>query len=64
MQPYISQALIAVRVADMRRAADGARLAREAKRAARRARRGLAPVRPLPTAATAQGPEHAGRPAA
>ena len=64
MQPYISQALVAARIADMHRQAEAARLAREIKRARRRAGRGLAPVRPLRTAAPAGQTERAGRPAA
>jgi len=64
MQPYNMQALVADRIAEMRREAGTARLARELKRARRRAGRGLAPVRPLRTATPAAQPEHAGRPAA
>jgi hypothetical protein len=68
MQPYISQALVATRVAEMRREAEVARLAREVKRARRQARRragqGLAPVR-LPRTATPAGRRgRAGLPAA
>ncbi len=64
MQPYNSQALVAARIADMRRDAETVRLARELKRARRRSSRGLAPVHPLRTATPAGRPEHAGRPAA
>jgi hypothetical protein len=41
MQPYISQALLGVRVEEMRREAESAGLARDGKQA-RRGRRGLA----------------------
>lgn len=54
MQPYISQALVATRIADMRRQAETAQLARDVRRARREARRragrGLAPVRLLRSA--------------
>jgi hypothetical protein len=74
MQPYIPQAMVAGRIADMHREADSARLAREMKRTRRLAGRHLATVRPL-RAATPAAPaaraevparrtEHAGRPAA
>jgi hypothetical protein len=75
MQPYIPQALVTARIAEMHREADSERQARELKRARRLAGRVLAPVRPLRVAATAARPEraalappaeraHAGRPAA
>ena len=75
MQPYIPQALVTARIAEMHREADSERLAREVKRARRLASRVLAPVRPLRPAVTAARPEragpaaasrtrHAGRPAA
>ena len=64
MQPYISQALVATRIADMRREAETAQLARDVRRARREARRragrGLAPVRLLRSAKHAG--RHGGRP--
>jgi hypothetical protein len=59
MQPYISQALVATRIAEMRREAEVTRLARDVKRA-RPPRRGLGRVRPVRTAQPAGRPEHAG----
>jgi hypothetical protein len=68
MHSYISQALVATRIAEMRREADIALLARDVKRARRQARRqvgrGLAPARLLRTAARACRPERARLPAA
>ena len=64
MQPYIPQALVSARIAEMHRDAKSAGQAREVKRARRRASWSLAPVRPLRTAAPAAQAQHAGRPAA
>jgi hypothetical protein len=64
MQPFISQALINARTADMLRQAEAARRAHDAKRVVRRHGHGLAQVRPLRAAAPARGPEGARRPAA
>ncbi|HCU91827.1 MAG TPA: hypothetical protein DHU96_03460 [Actinobacteria bacterium] len=68
MQPFISQALVATRIAEMRREAEVAQLARDGrlarKQARRRGGRGLAPVRLLRTAKPACRPERTGLPAA
>jgi hypothetical protein len=63
MQPYIPQALVADRIAEMHKDADSARLARQVKRARRLASLRLAPVRPLRTAAPATQTGQAGLPA-
>ena len=63
MQPYIPQALVTARIADMHREADSARRAGEVKRARRRASWVLAPVRPLRGTGPAAQPERAGLPA-
>jgi hypothetical protein len=59
MQAGISQALMAIRVADLRRQAEVARLAREVKRNRRQARR-LARMAPAPAAQPACRPGRAG----
>lgn len=59
MQPYITQALLATRIDEMRREAAAARSARDAKRA-RRARRDLVRVRPARGEQPSCRPEHAG----
>jgi hypothetical protein len=64
MQPFISQALINARTADMLRQAQAARQAHDAKHIARRHGHRLAQVRSLRTASAAHGPERAQRPAA
>jgi hypothetical protein len=58
MQPYISPALAEIRIAEMRREAEAAGLARDVKRA-RRLWHGLARVRPA-RAAKPAWPERAG----
>jgi hypothetical protein len=58
MQPYISPALAEIRIAEMRREAEAAGLARDVKRA-RRLWHGLARVRPA-LAAKPAWPERAG----
>jgi hypothetical protein len=63
MQPYIPQALVAARIAEMHQEAESARLARQVRRARRLASLRLAPVRPLRTAAPVTHPERAGLPA-
>jgi hypothetical protein len=59
MQPIISQALVATRVADMRREAEITQLAGDVKRARRRARR-RARIQPVRRAQPAGRPERAG----
>jgi alkylation response protein AidB-like acyl-CoA dehydrogenase len=59
MQPIISQAVVATRMAEMRQQAEVARLARDMKRA-RRARRRLARVLPAQSTQPACQPGHAG----
>jgi hypothetical protein len=58
MQPYISSALVEIRIAEMRREAEAAGLARDVKRA-RRLWHGLARVRPG-RAARPASPKRAG----
>ena len=62
MQPIISQALVATRVADMHRQAEITRLAGGVNRARRRARR-RARIHPAHRAQPAGRPERAGLPA-
>jgi hypothetical protein len=58
MQPAISQALMATRVADLHRQAESAQLARDVKRGRRQFRR--ARVQPVRGAQPARGPGRAG----
>jgi hypothetical protein len=59
MQAHFSRELVADRIAEIRRAAEVAQLARDVKQA-RRQRRGVARLRPVRTAQRAGRPEHAG----
>lgn len=62
MQPFISQALVATRVAEMHRQAEIAQPALGVKRARRRLRR-RARIQPVHRAQPASRPERAGLPA-
>ena len=62
MQPFISQALVATRIAEMRREAEAAQLARDVRLARKQAqRRGAArPISPAVTGRRARGTDCAG----
>ncbi len=62
MQPIVSQALVATRVADMRRQAEITQLAGDVRRARRRARRRTR-IQPAHQAQPTCRPERAGLPA-